>query len=257
MYLSHLLIDVGCNPDRPRPGRLWLRNLYHVHQRLCMAFPSAERKSDDEEFLKPYAPDDFAVGQVHVTRGEEVGLLFRIDPQPSGSAVILVQSAREPNWKYAFHNARYLLAAEPDVREFEPRYEEGQRLQFRLLANPTRKIDTKTRPDGAKSNGKRVPCRDELLFDWLVRQGVSHGFAVDEHDVLIQTGYVYFDKEPWQHAEQKNSEERKRKAARLRSVRYDGVLTVAHPGELEKAIVEGIGSAKGFGFGLLSVLPLR
>ncbi len=40
MYLSSLLIDVGDNPDRPRPGRLWLRNLYHVHQRLCMAFPS-------------------------------------------------------------------------------------------------------------------------------------------------------------------------------------------------------------------------
>ena len=53
MYLSCLLIDVGDNPDRPRPGRLWLRNLYHVHQRLCMAFPSARktRTSDNDKRL--------------------------------------------------------------------------------------------------------------------------------------------------------------------------------------------------------------
>ena len=51
MFLSCLLIDIGDNPDRPRPGRIWLRNLYHVHQRLCMAFPSDPRKTDDRDFL--------------------------------------------------------------------------------------------------------------------------------------------------------------------------------------------------------------
>ena len=59
MYLSCLLINVGDNPDHPRPGRLWLRNLYHVHQRLCMAFPSASRKADDPDFLRPFKPEDF------------------------------------------------------------------------------------------------------------------------------------------------------------------------------------------------------
>lgn len=248
MYLSCLLIDTGDNPDRPRPGRLWLRNLYHVHQRLCMAFPSAERKSADEEFLKPYTPGDFAAGQVHVSRGTEVGLLFRVDPQPGSRAVILVQSALEPDWEYAFHNAGYLLAAPPEAKAFEPHFEEGQRLQFRLLANPTRKIDTKTRPDGTKSNGRRVPYRNEQLVDWLVRQGESFGFSVDKEEVVVQTGFVYFDK--------KAKEDEKPQRGRLRSVRYDGVLTVAHPGELEKAIVQGIGSGKGFGFGLLSIAPV-
>ena len=50
MYLSCLLIDVGDDPDRPRPGRTWLRNIYHVHQRLCMAFPSRERMEADPPF---------------------------------------------------------------------------------------------------------------------------------------------------------------------------------------------------------------
>ncbi len=103
MFLSLLEIDVGDNPDRPRPGRNWLRNLYHVHQRLCMAFPSAARKADDPDFLKPYRPEDFpeqrhiadarakavataALRHVHAPRGENRGFLFRIDPRPAGAS---------------------------------------------------------------------------------------------------------------------------------------------------------------------------
>lgn len=151
MYLSCLLIDVGDNPDRPRPGRLWLRNLYHVHQRLCMAFPSASQKGDDEYFLEPFKPEEFARHQVHVKRETHSGFLFRIDfpvqpyqrwenPRPGGRAVILVQSAVEPEWDYAFQNARHLLAAPPQVKSFDPHFTKGKSYRFRLVANPTRRF---------------------------------------------------------------------------------------------------------------------
>lgn len=249
MYLSCLLIHVGSDPDHPRPGRLWLRNPYHVHQRLCMAFPSAERRSDDEQFLKPFKPDDFACGQVHVNRAEEAGFLFRIDPQPGGRAVVLVQSAIEPRWDYAFHNAGYLLAALPEVKTFEPCFGEGQRLPFRLLANPTRRLSRhSTGPDGqpidANDVGKRVPVRDDQLIDWLVRRAEPWAL-IDKDCTTIQPGYVYVDKE------------RNGQGQRLRSVRYDGILTVTNPDKLQLATVQGIGSAKAFGFGLLSVAPLE
>src|SRR5436190_21766487 len=62
MYHSHLLINVGDNPDRPdwNISRRWLRNLYRVHQRLCMAFPSAAPRRDDwparqEAYCAPFA----------------------------------------------------------------------------------------------------------------------------------------------------------------------------------------------------------
>ena len=87
MYLSMLLIDAGTAPDRPRPGRLWLWNLYRVHQRLCMALPSAVRKSDDPDFLRPFKPEDFGTSepkQVHVARRTDAGFLFRIDPHLGG-----------------------------------------------------------------------------------------------------------------------------------------------------------------------------
>lgn len=113
MYRSCLLIDVGNNPDRPRPGRSWLRNRYHVHQRLCMAFPSASRKAEDVDFLKPFNPDMFGNGRVGEKRSVDAGFLFHIDSLPNGRAVIIVQSAIEPDWNYAFHNANHLLAAPP------------------------------------------------------------------------------------------------------------------------------------------------
>jgi CRISPR system Cascade subunit CasE len=39
------------------------------------------------------------------------------------------------------------------------------------------------------------------------------------------------------------------------SVQFDGILRVSDPDKLHAAIENGIGSGKGFGFGLLSLAP--
>jgi CRISPR system Cascade subunit CasE len=244
MFLSYLLIDVGEDPDRPRPGRLWLRNLYHVHQRLCMAFPSESRKSEDQDFLKPYKPDDFAQGHVHTPRDADAGFLFRIDPQPGGGVVILVQSALKPDWAYAFHNADYLLAAPPQVKPFNLHFELNQRLRFRLVANPTRKIDTKSGPDGQRRNGKRVPVPADKFDEWLTSRAAPAGFSV-EGLIGVQAGYLYA----------KDNKAANGKGQRLRSVRYDGVLKVTDPARFQETLLKGVGPGKAFGFGLLSVPP--
>lgn len=244
MYLSCLLIDVGNNPDRPRPGRLWLRNLYRVHQRFCMAFPSTARKSDDPDFLKPFKPDDFAADepkQVHIERCEKAGFLFRIDPQHGGRVVILVQSAACPNWDYAFHNASHFLAAAPEAKTYDPVFAAKERLQFRLLANPTRKIDTKSGPDGQRRNGRRVPVSSDKLLDWLACRAEAAGFSIEQGSTTVQPGYIFVKKE------------RDEQGQRLRSARYDGILTVADPVLFRETLVQGIGPGKAFGFGLLSL----
>jgi CRISPR system Cascade subunit CasE len=263
MFLSSLLINIGANPDRPRPGRLWLRNLYHVHQRLCMAFPSDPRKRRDPDFLAPYVPSDFpeqrnladkkktevdknALAQVHSARSPEAGFLFRIDPQPSGRAVILVQSAAEPDWNYAFHNAGYLLAAPPQTKPFSPQFNKGERFRFRLVANPTRRLSKHSRerdgkPVEEKWIGKRVPVPTEYLFEWLARQADAAGFTVSKESTDIQPGYIYVNKIA------------SGRGNRLRSVRYEGVLEVTDSEKFCGALLHGIGPGKAFGFGLLSV----
>lgn len=244
-YLSHLLINVGDNPDRPRPGRLWLRNVYHVHQRLCMAFPSVERVSDDLNFLKPFKPGDFGAGQVKTSRKETTGFLFRVDVLPGGGAVILVQSAAKPDWDYAFHNADFLLAARPEIKPVSFNYANHRRLRFRLAANPTRKIDTKSGADGAKRNGKRVPIARDGLIEWLTSKAERSGFQLEKESLSFIKGNVYMNKT------------KDDKGQRLLSVRYEGILTVTDAICFNETLIKGVGSGKAFGFGLLSVAESR
>lgn len=250
MYLSSLLVDVGDNPDHPRPGRLWLRNLYRVHQRLCMAFPSSKRRRNDPDFVKTFDPDDFE--HVHGERTDEQAFLFRIDPVPGGSPVILVQSAEEPDWKYAFHNAGYLLACQPQIRHFDPDFAAGQALMFRLAANPTKRLCSHSKgsdgaPIGERWIGKRVPVATDGLEEWLTGRSAVSGFSVERLD-SIQTGYVYFDKKRLGGTEEKS---------RLRYVRYGGVLSVTDQKAFATTLVRGIGPGKAFGFGLLSIAPAK
>jgi CRISPR system Cascade subunit CasE len=247
MYLSCLLIDVGGNPDHPRPGRLWLRNLYRVHQRLCMAFPSESRKSGDQHFLKPFDPEDFGKGHVHVKRADGKGFLFRIDPKPGARVVIVVQSSTKPDWDYAFHNAGYLLAAPPQVKLFDPSFKAKQPLRFRLVANPIRRLSKRSLgADGKpveKGIGKRVPVPTNRLLEWLTGRAEKSGFSIETKSVDVSPGYIYINKA------------RSGDGLRLRSVRYDGVLVVTDPAHFREAMLQGIGPGKAFGFGLLSVAP--
>ncbi len=250
MFLSYLLVDTGNSPNKTgwNLSRRWLGNVYRVHQRLAMAFPSGSRKESDSAFLKPYAPTDFR-NQVHVTRDNGQGFLFRVDPLGGGRVVILVQSALPPDWDYAFHNARYLLAAQPECKPLTLRFEKGERYRFRLLANPTRRLSKNSLgPDGKKVQkgiGKRVPVPTADLADWLIRRSEAHGFEVAKGSLSLAPGYVYFKKDDTQ------------QRRRLRSCRYDGELMVIDPDSLWRAVVSGIGPAKGLGFGLLSLARCR
>ena len=245
MYLSHLLVNVGADPDRERPGRLWLRNTYRIHQRLCMAFPSKQRKDSDSAFLQPYCPDDFNGAHVHTRRSANGGFLFRVDPIMGGNPVILVQSASQPDWDYAFHNARYLLAAPPTVRAFAPDVSPGQCFRFRLQANPTKRLHKRSthasgKPLQAKWVKKRVPVPPDAWLDWLLQRAERCGFIVEGH-VRTEPGYVYFHKKD------------KPQAARLRSVLFEGRLAVKDEEAFLEALCSGIGPAKAYGFGLLSL----
>jgi CRISPR system Cascade subunit CasE len=210
-----------------------------------MAFPSKHRKAVDPDFVQSYVPHDFAAEQVHVKRGANVGFLYRIDPHSGGSVVILIQSALMPNWDFAFHNAETLLAARPEATPFNPAFNVSQILRFRLTANSTKTLVTRNASDGSRRNGRRVPVGYDLLGDWLTRRAECAGFAVEDGTLTVQPGFVYV-KRP-----------RDDKGQRLFSVRYEGQLRVVDPDGFRRTLFAGIGPAKAFGFGLLSVARVR
>lgn len=298
MFLSYLWIDVGTNPDRPRPGRLWLRNRYHVHQRLCMAFPQSDRKRNDPYFLKPFRWEDFPITRheadqdddvvgaetlkvVHAPRAQSQGFLFRIDPVGRGRVLITVLSTLEPDWHYAFQNSPF-LADHPRVRRYQPQFKAGEQHFFRLQANPTMRL-SKKQPQVLDTylknwKGHRVPIPREKLERWLDWKAEAAGFKVLYLQPL-KIGYAYMNKfarpeledgeenSPEQSeepksiiAQEKGQEDRKRekpkrelRGVNLFSVDFRGELEVTDPDRFLLAVRSGIGPAKAFGFGLLTL----
>lgn len=258
MYLSQLLIDTGSNPDRPRPGRMWLNNVYNVHRRLSMAFPLRERKISDPDFLKPFAADGFNPRQ----------FLFRVDNNIDGNeqrSIILVQSSLMPDWEYAFHNAQDFLVAPPQVKAYTPAFQAQQKLCYRILLNPSvkRMIDeTQASPEGKIKTGrilhKRVSLTwaadstpDQALADWFAAKSSRLGFTPLDTK-LVKLGWVYGSK-----PEPKGEKPRRQhdyRPLRFRSALLEGYLQVDDPDLFLQTITKGIGSAKGLGFGLLSVM---
>jgi CRISPR system Cascade subunit CasE len=229
MFLSRLFL----NP-RSRVVRTDLADPGQLHRTVMRAFP----------------PD------IGATPRKDLGVLWRVDDDPNaGRVALLVQSAAKPDWSClpegyvlgpadAFSSDHEGHLSVRDVSDERAALRVGDALLFRLRANTTRKIDTKTRPDGTKSNGQRVPVTgDEARMAWLARHAAARGFVVESARV----------------AELPSVKSRARDLT-LGGAQFDGVLTVTDEVLFRtRALAEGIGPAKAFGMGLLSVIraPIR
>ncbi|MCH8918059.1 MAG: type I-E CRISPR-associated protein Cas6/Cse3/CasE [Proteobacteria bacterium] len=168
-----------------------------------------------------------------------------------------ILSARKPvNANNLFH------LDEP--KEFAPNLQEGDCLQFSLRANPvvrrriagTRKskkmdvvMDALYRlPDKKHRGEKRDDIVREAGTSWLTAQGKNYGFALasageDRQESLKITGYhqtrIY----------QKNA----KNPLKFSSLDFDGILRVTDPSSFHAALYKGLGSAKGYGCGLMMI----
>ena len=123
------------------------------------------------------------------------------------------------------------------VREYDPPIVNNQRYRFRVRVNPVKRLAT---PKGEKG-GPRVPLiRQNEIRDWLDRQ--ITGATVESCTVDVQPVQV------------------SRKGRRLmhhQVARCDGVLSVVDTSLFREKIECGLGPAKAFGFGLISLVPIQ
>jgi CRISPR system Cascade subunit CasE len=157
-------------------------------------------------------------------------LLFRIEYTPERPQIV-VQSHLEPVWEYAFGDLEQ-VNAKWQVQPFEPELQLGARYRFQLLANPT-----------YKKNGKRWGIRYEKdLVEWLNRKLRAAGASLIACSVR-PIGFIksFKDMEP-------------ERAQQHWAVWFVGELRVEDAECLRRAVENGIGPAKGYGFGLLSLL---
>lgn len=198
------------------------------------------RRSTHELCLSPYLlhhaafrafPDESDGGPDRVR--------YRLDVDHQGNTNLLVQSEKEPDWDKAALLKQCLL--EPAAcRQFSPEFRSGKTLYFQLRANPTVKKQTE-----GKKNGFRLGLfgkEDQLT--WFRNKAEEGGFALVNCRVTLE-GIVH---------DKKGSDDKKLSHY---AVRFEGILEVNDPEAFLKTLECGIGPAKGFGFGLLSIAPVR
>lgn len=138
-----------------------------------------------------------------------------------------------------------------DYQPFLDRLENGQRWEFRLKANPVRKVrkDKGRRPDESVVGTLQGHVTVEQQVEWLMSRAEAHGFELP------------FDanEKPAVIVSQRNREVFRRGSdeVTLSTAVYDGTLTVTDADLLRAALCQGIGRAKGFGCGLLTIAPVR
>jgi CRISPR system Cascade subunit CasE len=224
MFLSRLTFNTRC-----RLARRHLAQPYELHRTLLSAFPD---------------------GGVHLPRAsaEAHGVLYRVEPHPAlRKPSVLLQSTTEPDWSglQALHDesGAAFLHQPPQCGSVSSELEPGGRYAFRLRANPTKR-DATTR--------KRVGLyHEEDQLRWLHRKLVSADYADASDQAAVRIMQVVISKEG--NNSDRSRESGNRGSMTHLSVQFDGVLEVLDPAQVATLLRSGVGSGKGFGFGLLSL----
>ncbi len=242
MFLSRLML----NP-RSRRVRRDLADCQDLHRTVLSAFPQAPAGASAREHF---------------------GVLHRLDADPrTGAIVLLVQSRVQPDWGCL--PADYLLPTIGSIdsvscKAIGQRYgaiKAGRRLRFRLRANPTEKQGTALKSErlaGERRNGQRVPLAEYELVAWLTRKGEAGGFRLVEVTTRRDdppTPAVRALRASDVHGWRRGTDGAPTRRLSFSPALFEGVLEVSDPERFRSVLEHGIGPAKGYGFGLLSIAP--
>lgn len=176
--------------------------------------------------------------------------LWRIDAL-GGQTYLLVLSPEEGNFTQVVAQYGFVGQQPPwESKPYQPllsRLAPGQIWQFRLVANPVRAV----REGEEKTRGKVMAhVTSEQQKQWLLTRADQTGgkpedsklgFSLSENSFeVVATQWYRFHKG---HGHQ----------VTLRTAAYEGSLQVTDPDKLALALTEGIGRAKAYGCGLLTL----
>lgn len=172
----------------------------------------------------------------------ESRILYRVEDDASLNPYILVQSSVQPDLAAFYSNyvARSGQVETRDITSLIDRFEVGRRFRFRIAINPTtqgRKIQ-----GGREIEFRRVLHKNTEAISWFAGMGERRGFALPLSDPFNEPTMkklaMFRGKSP-----------KERVAVSL----IDGVLEVTNPQAFAAAFVAGIGKAKIYGLGMLSL----
>lgn len=161
--------------------------------------------------------------------------LWRIDDL-AGKKYLLVLSEEKPDFSHMI--GEYCREdAKGESRSYDKllqSVQEGSTYSFKLVANPVKEM-----------NNKKVGIYDSAeLVSWLVRKAEANGFKVDVNTLRVSpVAKVEFGRHQGE------------PKVVINKVMYEGLLEVTDVDRFIGALTQGIGRAKAYGCGLLTIIP--
>lgn len=253
--MAHLS-RIWLNPWR-RQTRRFIRDPQALHAAVLGGLPDQPvtqrilwRLDGGNERVIPHVSDDPSSGAT----------------SPAHRLALYVVTQSMPSWEHLTEQAGWPSAnsetAQAEIRDYEPllkRLRPGDHFAFRLTANPTKSVRPASASGSKPSRGKRVAhvtARQQL--DWLISKANGLGFEIPpptspvtasdgELDVRIS------DRQLRSFTKGRNQSRR----VTVATATFDGHLVIRDADKLRTALVDGIGPAKAYGCGLLTLAPLR
>jgi CRISPR system Cascade subunit CasE len=161
--------------------------------------------------------------------------LFRVRYMDWNHAEVLMQSERTPD--------RFCTEAKILAWKKYPLYlHAGQRLRFYLVANPIKTIDDETGRKNIRGDAKK--CRVPLIRNDEQRNWIERKFQ----DAASFEALVVDSLNPLSFCKIKEG-----RAWKIYPVNFQGIMNVKNPATISALVQNGIGPAKAFGCGLLSL----
>ena len=194
-----------------------------------------------------------AVMELYSQQNNPGRVLYRAEAA-ADEAVVLVQSQSKPSAENITLGLKPMgVTKEIDLANAFPK---GAQYKFRLVAAPAMR-PSKPNTDGTRN--RKPYYKQEEQMQWLIRKSEKSGFSLISQEP--QQEWLGFDETDLSQVtitpigNKKGKKEGK--TITIYAVQFDGYLRVDDPELFYQAVKNGIGTAKGFGMGLLSLKKYR
>lgn len=185
----------------------------------------------------------FAAPEDH--QRESVRTLWRLDQATTTTVYLYIVSPGRPDLTHLVEQAGWPTTSTWDTRAYDGLLDSlrpGQHWAFRLTANP---VHSGRKTADAKDTQRFGYLRETEQAAWLIDRATRNGFALATQE----------DGRPnlRLHHRQTRTFKRGMDTVTLTTVTYDGILAVTDDAAFRRALTTGIGHAKAYGCGLLTL----
>ncbi|WP_347405134.1 type I-E CRISPR-associated protein Cas6/Cse3/CasE [Micromonospora sp. WMMD1082] len=224
MYLTRFLVNTA-----RRGARKLLASPQAMHAAVLSGFPRPEDHTRDD-----------------------ARTLWRVDQRGDRQVVLYVVSPTQPDLTHLVEQAGWPSSAETwETRSYHRLLDslgKGQRWAFRLTANPTR---TGRRTENSPTTQRYGHVTAAQHIEWLTKRAERNGFTV-VRQTDGELNLVTYDRQV-----RRFSRNHGQRPVTLVTATYDGVLEIDDPILFRGVLTRGIGHARAYGCGLMTIVPVQ